>query len=65
MPLDDGRPSKMVMTKASHDALGLDKQLGEGMARVGLVQLGWVAAGEGEEKIPTIVGLERWGAWSE
>ena len=70
MPLDDGSPSKILMKRSTHDELGLNRDLGDGMARVGNFQLEWVAGGaDGEGSTDgvasaTIVAINNWGAWS-
>ncbi len=64
MPLDDGKPSRVLMTRSTHDELGFDSDLADGAARVGQVQLGWKESDtEPGLKVPTITAFERWGAW--
>ena len=65
MPLDDGSPSRILMKRSTHDDLGLNRDLGDGMARVGNFQLSWVADGEGSEggATPSITAIKNWGAW--
>jgi len=64
MPLDDGKPSRVLITRSMHDELGFDSDLPDGAARVGKVQLGWKeSATEQGLKVPTITAFERWGAW--
>ena len=64
MPLDDGKPSRVLMTRSRHDELGFKSDLADGAARVGKVQLSWKeSATEPGLKVPTISAIERWGAW--
>jgi hypothetical protein len=63
MPLDDGSPSKILMKRSTHDELGLNRDLGDGMARLGNFQLEWLANGSDGEATATIAGIKNWGAW--
>jgi len=64
MPLDDGEPSRILITRSLHDELGFNSDLADGAARVAKVQLSWKEAdSEAGLKVPTITGFERWGAW--
>ncbi len=67
MPLDDGSPSSLLMKRSAHDDLGLNRALGDGVARVGKVRIAWEPGiSEGSTAgaaSPTIVDLEAWGAW--
>ena len=67
MPLDDGSPSKVIMKRSTHDEMGLNRDLGDGMARVGNFQLKWVTDGADDstdgQPTATIVAIKNWGAW--
>lgn len=56
MPLDDGKPARVLLARAMHDAPRFDSDLADGSARVGKVQLGWKDSDtEQGLKVPSIV----------
>lgn len=63
-PLDMKGPRVIVIPESKYQELGLDKALVGGNARIGRVEMSWVASEvEPLVKIPTVTKVLGWGAW--